>query len=405
VGKRLRTTAVLLVAGSTLALAACGSDDESGSDSTTASTAGTSAPGTAAPDTTSAGTEAPDTTSAGTEAPDTTSADTEAADTTTADTDAPETTSAPAGLACADTEGKVVGYSEPLPDPNFALIEDVIRLELDKAGMTLEPVNANLDPAKQIADVNTLLEAEIDVLLINPVDPNAVQGVLEDVRGAGIPIVVQDTKVGGPYLTNVTADVEAAAAAGAQLLKDTVGDGEVAAISGPPFAEVLVREAEAFAAAAEAVGLNLVETQTNMTITPDTARDLTQTFKQQYPDLAGLWTFNDTSAVGAAAAFDDSFKPVLVSINGQPEAIPLVKDGTILATYDLQQDMLGRALAYAAIAAVCGTELPEDIWVESLLIDSSNVDEWVNPAERGKEEVALALEERDGKTYLVVVEG
>lgn len=374
---------------SVFVLAACGSDDEAADP--------TSAPTTASGP---AATEAPGTTTAATDAPDTT----EAVDTTVAPdtTDAPDTTLADAGIACAETEGAIVGYSEPLPDPNFALIEDVIELELDKVGATLMPVNANLDPAKQIADVNTLLSEDVTVLLINPVDPNAVQGVLENVRSAGVPIVVQDTKVGGPYFTNVTADVEAAAAAGAQLLKETVGDGQVTAVAGPPFAEVLVREAEAFTAAAEEAGLNVVESQTNMDISPDSARGFAEAWKQKFgADLAGIWTFNDTSAVGVAASFDADFKPVLVSINGQPEAIPLVMDGTILATYDLQQDMLGRALAYAAVAAICGVEVPEDIWVESKLIDASNVDEWVNPAERGMEDIDVVLEERDGKMYLV----
>jgi ABC-type sugar transport system substrate-binding protein len=165
---------------------------------------------------------------------------------------------------------------------------------------------------------------------------------------------------------------------------------------------VLVRESETFTTTAEEVGLNIVGTQTNMAISPDAARGFAESWKQEYgAELAGIWTFNDTSAVGVAAAFDDDFRPVLVSINGQPEAIPLVKDGTILATYDLQQDMLGRALAYAAVAAICGAEVPEDIWIESKLIDASNVDEWVSPAERGKEDIEVTLEERDGKTYLV----
>ena len=380
--KRLTRTAIVTASVSMFILAACGSDDNA-SDST-------SAPAPAATEA-SATTGAPDTTAAApesTEAPDT--------------TQSPDTTAAAAGIACAATEGATIGYSEPLPDPNFALIEDVLKLELDKAGATLIPVNANLDPAKQIADVNTLLAEKVDVLLINPVDPNAVQGVLADVRTANIPIVVQDTKAGGPYFTNVTADVEAAAAAGAKLLKETVGDGNVTAVIGPPFAEVIVRETDTFAATAAEVGLNVVETQTNGDISPDTARGLTQAWKQQYgADLAGIWTFNDTSAVGVAAAFDAGFKPVLVSINGQPEAIPLVKDGTILATFDLQTEMLGRALAYAAIAAICGETVPEDIWVESKLIDASNVDQWVNPAERGKKDVSVVLEERDGKTYLV----
>ena len=178
--------------------------------------------------------------------------------------------------------------------------------------------------------------------------------------------------------------------------------GQVAVVVGPPFAEVLVREAQAFTAAAAEVGLNVVDTQTNQTISPDAARGFAEAWKQQYgSDLKGIWTFNDTSAVGVAAAFDDSFTPLLVSINGQPEAIPLVKSGAINTTYDLQQDMIGRGLAFAAIAALCGQELPEDIWIESNVIDSTNVADWVDPTERGKEDINVSLEDRDGKSYLV----
>ncbi len=368
----MRNVAALLVASSLLAVTACGSDANKAADTTAASTTAdltTTPPSGAVTTTAAVATSAPDTTAA---------------------------------AGCAATQGAVIGYSEPLPDPNFALIEDVMRSTLEKAGATLKPVNANLDPTKQIADVNTLLSSGVSVLVINPVDPNAVQGVLGDVRAKNIPIVVQDTKVGGPYFTNVTADVESAAAAGAALLKATVGDGKVAVIAGPPFAEVLVRESEAFKAAAAEVGLNVVDTQTNMTISPDAARGFAEAWKQQYgSDLAGIWTFNDTSAVGVAAALGGDFTPALVSINGQPEAIPLVKAGTILATYDLQQDMLGRALAFAAIAALCNVTVPADIWVESKLIDSTNVDSWVNPADRGKKDIKVKLEERNGQTYLV----
>lgn len=303
---------------------------------------------------------------------------------------------------CAEADGAVVGYSEPLPDPNFAIIEDVLNRQLGEVGATLQAVNAQLDPGKQIADVQTLQQQGIDVLLINPVAPEAVQGVLGDVQAAGIPVVVQDTSFGGPYYTNVTADVESAARAGAQRMKELVGDGQVAVINGPPFAEVLVREADAFAAAADEVGLDIVDTQTNQDITPDGASAIAEAWKQQYgADLAGIWTFNDTSATGVASAFDADFQPALVSINGQPEAIPLIADGTLDATWDLQQDMLGRALAYAAIAAICGEELPTDIWVQSKLIDADNVADWVSPADRGQESIDVGLQEIDGRTFLV----
>ena len=312
----------------------------------------------------------------------------------------PEPDSAAGQEACDAADGAVIGYSEPIPDPNFAIIEAIIQSELDRVGASLEPVNALLDPGKQIADIQALVQQGIDVLLINPVDPTAVQDVLAEVE---VPVVVQDTKFGGPYYSNVTADVENAATLGAQKLKELVGDGQVAAIIGPPFAEVLVREAVTFQAAAEAAGVNIVEVQTNQFVTPDGAAEIANAWKVQYgSDLAGIWTFNDTSAVGVASTFDDSFNPVLVSINGQPEAIPLLAEGVIDATYDLQQDMIARGLAYAAIAAVCGDPLPEDIWIDSLPLTPENAGDWVNPADRGLAPLVTALEERDdGRTFIV----
>jgi len=338
---------------------------------------------------------------------------------TTTDTGSPSTSSSPSGstgstsgsggtvasggdLGCAATEGAVVGFSEPLPDPNFKIIEDILTEELAKVGATLKPVNANLDPGKQIGDIATLQQQGIQALIVNPVDPNAVQGALADVKAAGIPVIAEDTEVGGPYYTSVQSDSGVAGAEGAALMKSEVSDGDVAQMNGPPFAEILERSRIGFEAGADEEGLNIVDTQVNAQITPDAAKALAEQWKQRYgADLKGIWTFNDVSATGVASTFDDGYKPVLISINGQPDIIPLIKAGTVTATFDLQTDVAGRTLAYAAINAICGVELPEQIWVGAKLIDASNVDSWVPPAERAKDGGTITLEERDGKTYVV----
>ncbi len=304
------------------------------------------------------------------------------------------------GPGCAEAEGAVVGYSQPLPDPNFEFIAQIIESALEEHGASLQSVNANLDPGKQVADINTLVQSGVDALIANPVDPNATLPAFDRARAQDIPVIAQDTTVGGPFFTNVTADVEAAAAEGARLLKEAVGDGQVAAMTGPAFAEVLVREAEAFAAEAEAVGLDVVDTQVNQQITPQGAQGIATAWRDRYgAELAGIWTFNDTSALGVASAFPGE-KPVIVSINGQPEVIPLVESGDVLATFDLQQDKLGQALAYSALAAICGDEVPEEIVVPSRLIDQSTVGDYRPLEERVEDPFEVTFEERDGRTYL-----
>lgn len=305
-------------------------------------------------------------------------------------------------IGCEAADGAVVGYSEPLPDPNFEIIGAIMEAKLGEYGASLTRVNANLDPGKQIADIQSLLQSDVDVLIANPVDPNALIPQFDAAREAGIPIVAQETTVGGPFLTNITADVEFAAAEGARILAEAVGDGQVGAINGPEFAETLIRENTAFAEGAAEAGLNVVDTQTNQTITPDAARAIADAWKQQYgADMAGFWTFNDTSAVGAASAVDDTFAPVIVSINGQPEAIPLVESGAILATFDLQQDKIAQALAYAALGAICGTEVPEEIVVPVEEINADNVADWRPLDGRISDPFEIEFEEIDGRTFLV----
>ncbi len=305
------------------------------------------------------------------------------------------------GVGCAEAEGAVVGYSEPLPDPNFLFIEQIIEGALSQYGAELRPVNANLDPGKQVADINTLVQSGVDVLIANPIDPNATQPAFDRARAQDIPIIAQETTIGGPFFTNVTADVESAATQGAQLLADTVGDGQVGAIEGPAFAEVITRENEAFAAAAQEAGLDVVETEVNQQITPQAAQGIASAWRDRYgADLAGIWTFNDTSAVGAASAFSGGESPAIVSINGQPEVIPLIESGTVLATFDIQQDKVGQALAYAALAAICGTEVPEEIVVPVVLIDASNVGQYRPLEERVSDPFEVSFEEREGRSFL-----
>ncbi|MFW6033613.1 MAG: sugar ABC transporter substrate-binding protein [bacterium] len=306
-------------------------------------------------------------------------------------------------FGCADAAGQTVGFSEPLADPNFAAIESIVANVLKQHDVELATANANLDPGKQIGDIQTLVQQDIGVLIVNPVDPNATQAVLDDVRSRDVPIIALDTLIGGPYFTTVREDMGAAASSGADLLKDAVEDGPVAAIYGPPFAELLNWEKEAFDARAAEIGLNVVETGVNQEITPEGAKAFADAWKQTYgAELAGIWTFNDVSAIGVASALDADFDPVIVSINGQPDVVPLIEDGEVLATHAVPYEKTAQALAYATLAALCGNEVPDEIVVPVPKLDQSNIDEFRPIDERVNDPFDIELEQRDGTSYVVL---
>jgi hypothetical protein len=57
-------------------------------------------------------------------------------------------------------------------------------------------------------------------------------------------------------------------------------------------------------------------------------------------------------------------------------------------------------LAYSALAAICGNEVPEEIVVPAELIDQSTVGDYRPLEERVGDPFEVTFEERDGRTYV-----
>jgi ABC-type sugar transport system substrate-binding protein len=353
------------VAGSTVALAACGS---SSSSSSTTAAATPSASGSAA-----AGKPA----------------------------GSPSGGAFPASLANSGPvcqKGATVGFSMPLPDPNFAVLGPVVKADLQAAGYHVVLTQANLDPGKQISDINSLIAQGIKVLVTNPVVPQSIQPLVHRLNAMHIPIIVQETRIGGPYTTDVTSTVEDAAADGARVLKAAVGGGKVAAMNGLTEAEILARENNAFAAEAKSIGLNVVDNKTNNTDTPDGARVQATPWKTRFgSSLKGVWSFNDGSAVGVASLRGNGFDPKIVSINGEPEIIPFIQQGKVLATYWLQLPKIAHTLSWAVEQALCGKSLPSSIYLPLKKIDKSNISEWLSPAQQAKQPFTVKLVQQNGR--------
>lgn len=304
---------------------------------------------------------------------------------------------------CPAQRGGTVGFLQPLADPNYQLIYSIIKRDLGKSGIKTRIAVANLNPGKQIADINSMVQAGVKALIVAAVDPRAIQGALAQARKKGVKIVVTDVFVGGGYVTNVATSPYDAGQLGAQFLRKAVGDGRVAAIEGPSFAgEVLVQRNRGFGVGAAGFKVNVVEKQTNVKISPDGARAIVEGWKQKYgPDLKGIWAFNDLSALGAASALGAGFNPVIVGLNGEPPAIELVRAGRIGATVDLQPAAIGHALAFATASGLCGKALPKTLWVPVRLIDKTTVARWTPWGKLPAQAYTVKVAKQKGKFFVI----
>ncbi|MFF7734547.1 substrate-binding domain-containing protein [Streptomyces sp. NPDC007984] len=299
----------------------------------------------------------------------------------------------------------VIGHSVPHgADPVLAAQAHGLEVEAKRQGYKVITTDANVDPGKQISDVETMLQRGIDALVIWPLDATSIQPELDRVRAAGIPVVVHDTASDGPYFTNLDYADHQAAYEAAEYLAELNGPGSSAvAVLGPETIETFRERNAGFREGAEAAGLKILDAQTNERITPDATAALARTWKQRFGSEAqGLFDPVDLTALAAAAVKDDKFAPDVVGLGGGDDAIEAVRSGVLAATWDLRPTLIGRALVWAVSEALADRKLPADITIELPRIDHDNVGQVMSSEDQLDADVAFGTEKRDGKTYLTV---
>jgi ribose transport system substrate-binding protein len=109
------------------------------------------------------------------------------------------------GESSGDTSGETstetsgtVGFSvSTLNNPFFVTLTDGAEAKAKEAGVELIVVDAGDDAAKQASDIEDLLSKNISVLIVNPVDSDAVAPAVEDAIAQGVKVIAVDRGVNG----------------------------------------------------------------------------------------------------------------------------------------------------------------------------------------------------------------
>ena len=105
-----------------------------------------------------------------------------------------------------DLKGIKIGYCTPsLNAPYYQALQASIKSNTEKNGMTFLAADGQNDINKQIAAVEDLITKGIDVLLLNPKDPDALVGVTKVASKAGIPVFIVDSSIApsAEYVTTI----------------------------------------------------------------------------------------------------------------------------------------------------------------------------------------------------------
>ena len=83
------------------------------------------------------------------------------------------------------TDGSIGLAISTQNNPFFVTLYEGAKAEADKLGVALKMADAGDDTAKQAADIEDLVNAGISVLLVNPVDSDAVASAVEYAMPSG----------------------------------------------------------------------------------------------------------------------------------------------------------------------------------------------------------------------------
>lgn len=251
-------------------------------------------------------------------------------------------------------ENKItIGVSVPAGSNNTVKTWfNAIKAKAEANGMEVVGIDAQVNPTKQLSDIDSLLTQGVDAVIIWPLDAAALKPAIDRVNAKNIPVVGVDfnVKKGGPdysLTSQVIFDRGDTAVKAAELFANTFPDGaEVAGIGmaipvpGNIFVmETFKSESEKYA------NLKWVGQQDNPTDNISGAEPLMANLLTKHPKLQAVFTYNDESAIGAAQAVLNANKKLyseenpdgimIVGVNGEASGIEAIKQNKVFATFNL----------------------------------------------------------------------
>lgn len=281
------------------------------------------------------------------------------------------------GATAQDDQLKIGMTFQELNNPYFVSMQEALEEAAASIGAEVVYTDAGHDVAKQISDVEDMLQQGIDILLLNPTDSVGIEAAVTMAKNQGVIVVAVDANANGPVDSFVGSKNRDAGYMSCNYLAEALGgEGEVAILDGIPVVPILERVEGCKAALEEHVGIELVDTQ-NGRQDRSVALGVVENMIQSHPDLAGIFSVNDGGAMGALSAIQGSGKDIkLVSVDGAPEAVEAIKQGTAFiettAQYPRDQVRVGLGLALALHwgAQVVPKEVPIDVKV----VDAENAE-------------------------------
>lgn len=260
-------------------------------------------------------------------------------------------------------------------NPFFVTLAEGAKKAAKQAGVPLTVVDASDDATKQVSDIEDLVSKNVSVLIVNPVDSDAVTGAVEAAIAKGVRVISVDRVVNGVDIDcQIASDNVAGAELATQYIVDTLGENvKTAELVGTSGASAAIDRSQGFHNIADKK-LKVVASQT---ADFDRTQGMTvmENMLQADSSIQAVFAGNDEMALGAVEAISGAKKDVLVvGFDATDDAIEAIRQGRMGATIAQQPNLIGSTAVENAIRLTKGESIPKEIPVEVTLITKDTVD-------------------------------
>ncbi|MBT2733630.1 ribose ABC transporter substrate-binding protein RbsB [Bacillus sp. ISL-7] len=223
-----------------------------------------------------------------------------------------------------------------LNNPFFVSLKEGAEKEAKSEGTEIITVDAQNDSAKQVSDIEDLIQKGVNVLIVNPADSDAIKAAIESANNANIPVITVDRSAnGGTVVSHIASDnVAGGQMAGDFILEKLGKKGKVVELEGIPGSSAARERGEGFHKAIDAVAD--IQVVAKQAADFDRAKGLTvmENILQGNKDIQAVFAHNDEMALGALQALDAAgMKDVIVvGFDATDDAVKAVHDGKMAAT-------------------------------------------------------------------------
>ncbi|MEK4023724.1 substrate-binding domain-containing protein [Sporosarcina sp. FSL W7-1283] len=274
-----------------------------------------------------------------------------------------------------------VGLSmNTLNNPFFVAVKEGAEAQAKEQDIDIVVTDAQNDPGKQLADVENLLQQNIDILIIDPADSDAIAQAVKKANDSDIPVFTVDRQSnGGDVATHIGFDaIKSGNIAGNYMSETLGGKGNIVEIQGILGTNVGQLRSEGFNQIVEENPDFKVIARQSANFDRGEAMKVMEDILQANKEIDGVYAANDEMALGALAAIEAAGRVdeiVLIGCDAIDPSMDAIRAGKMNATIAEPPFFLGKEAIDTAIKISDGEDVEKEVILDSNLVTADNVDQ------------------------------